>query len=258
MSERLKKMGVPVLPSVNLLPKDIAEKRKMRAVQFTALLAVLIAIAVVVVGYVIGLGAKQLAQNDLNEKRDLQTAAIAERDAKASVYDDYLTQEREEFTLAQIGYGEILYSQYAPGILTQADEQTSFETLKFLGPSALGLGGVSDDPVFGGGIGTVAFEVRAESVEAATAIIARLETVPGLARVWGHTEVYESEGGEPYWFVEGSALITPTPLTLRLVPQDGLTGIDPTLFANPDYDPEADQEPLPQVSPDATAPEEGS
>lgn len=250
MSEQMRKLGAPSLPGVNLLPKDFAEKRKMRAVQFTGLLAVLVAVAVIVLGYLGALGAKQLAVGDLDEKRNEQTLALDTRDAKAPVYADYVQQEQEEFTLAQIGYGEILYSQYAPGVLAQANDESNFESLVFFGPSALGLGGVTSDPVFGGGVGTVEFAARTETLEAATELISRLETVPGLARVWGQTEAYASDNESVYYLLEGKAVISPQALTFRLVPDDGLTGIDPTLFADPDYSPEETSEPEPGTSPE--------
>lgn len=252
MNDRLRKLGAPALPGVNLLPKDYAEKRKMRAVQVTALFAVLIALGVMVLGYFAAVGAKQLAVGELDDKRRDQALALESRDAKAHVYTDYLQQEQQEFTLAQVGYGEVLYSQFAPGVLAQADDETNFESLEFFGPSALGLGGVTTDPVFGGGVGTVQFAARTDTLEAANGLISRLELVPGLARVWGQTEQYTSDTDTVYYLVEGSAVITPRALTLRLMP-DGLTEIDPTLFADPNYAPEDELEPE-----TATSPEPGS
>jgi hypothetical protein len=83
MIEAAKKVGAPGLPQVNLLPTEFAEKRAMRAVQITALVAVLISVGVVVVGFVLMLGAKTLADNDRDNALAEQTLAIEERDAKA-------------------------------------------------------------------------------------------------------------------------------------------------------------------------------
>ncbi|WP_062133645.1 hypothetical protein [Demequina aestuarii] len=257
MNETAKRVGAPGLPQVNLVPKEFAEKRAMRAVQVTALFVVLIALGVVVLGYVLALGAKQLAQNDLDDARTAQTEAIAARDAKADVHAAYVQQEIEEFTLAQIGYGEVLYSSFASTVLSTANDSSNFDVLTFSGPSALGLQSLSGDPIFGGGIGSVEFTARTDSYEEATALIGRLEEAPGLAQVRGVAEVYEAAGGNAYWRVEGNAVVTATPLTMRLVPVDGLTGIDPTLFADPEFEPEEEPVSLPSLSPEPTTEEEG-
>ena len=67
MSEISKKFGAPALPSVNLIPSEIAERTKMRMVRITALVAVLIAIGVVLAAYVITLGATQVAKSGLDD-----------------------------------------------------------------------------------------------------------------------------------------------------------------------------------------------
>nr|WP_284329233.1 pilus assembly protein PilM [Demequina litorisediminis] len=64
-----KKIGAPALPAVNLIPQEIAEATKMRAVKMTALFAVLIAVGVMVGAYVLALGAKQ-AREERARRRD--------------------------------------------------------------------------------------------------------------------------------------------------------------------------------------------
>ena len=259
MNAIAKKVGATGLPAVNLVPRDIAEKRKMRAVQFTALLAVLIAVGVVAAVYVIALGTKGLADNSLADARAQQAQAIAERDAKAPTYVAFVEQEREEFTLAQIGYGEINYADLETAILSMADDETSFDSLQISGPSAAGFGSISTDPVFGGGVGSFQFTARALSIEGATALLQRIETIPGVAHVEATSEQYSVEGADEYWSVGGAGIITDLRLTQRLIPVGGVTGVSGVTVGGalggdtavvPEPEPEA------SVSPSPTAEEE--
>lgn len=251
MNDIAKKVGAPGLPQVNLIPKELAEKRAMRAVQVTALFAVLIAVGLIVVGYVLALGAKTLAQNELEDARSEQSQALEARDAKVTVYDNALVREQQEYTLAQIGYGEVDYSQLSASVLATANADSSFDEVHFLGPSALGLGSVQEG-FYGGGVGSVEFVARTSSSEEATALIARLEAVPGIAKARGTAEEYVDDGGSTYWGVTGSALITDVRLTGRILPEEGITGIEPAVIAGG----ETAAIPTPEPSPTAEPSEE--
>lgn len=227
MNDFAKKIGAPALPSVNLIPKDIAEKRAMRAVQFTALMAVVIAVGVVVVGYLGALGAKGLAERELTSARSGQEAAITQRDGMSDVYYAYVDREIEEYTLAQIGFGHVNYEQLATAILATANEDINFDDLRFQLPSAFGYAGVISDPVFGGGVGSFEFQVRTDSAEAATEFLARMEQVPGVANVYGTVEAFFEDGDSgAYWQVSGQAVITELWLADQLLPEGAISGIE--------------------------------
>lgn len=255
MNETAKRVGSPGLPQVNLVPKEFAEKRAMRAVQVTALVAVLIALAVIVLGYVLSLGAKQLAQNDLEDARADQTTTLQERDEKVTVYFNAVVREQQEYTLAQVGYGEIDYGQLSVAVLATANDESSFNLLHFMGPSALGLGSPQEG-FYGGGVGSVEFEARASSIAEATELIARIEAVPGIAKARGTAEQYATERGDTYWTVTGSAVVTDLRLTGRVVPDEGIAGLDPARIAEGGPAPSPSPTPSPVASPTATA-EEG-
>ncbi|MFW7415190.1 hypothetical protein [Demequina sp. SO4-18] len=253
MNELAKRVGSPGLPQVNLLPREFAEKRQMRAVQVAALLAVLIAIGVIVAGYVLALGAKSMAQNDLESARGDQQVALAERDGKVAVHTNTLMREEQEYTLAQIGFGEIDYGQLSAAVLSTANTEASFDSIQFLGPSALGLGSPQEG-FYGGGVGALTFEARTTSYADATDLIARIESVPGIAKARGTAEQYADDGGATYWGVSGSALITELRLTGRLVPEEGITGLDPTRIAGAGGEP-VEPTPTPEPTPAATSTE---
>ncbi|MDN4473349.1 hypothetical protein [Demequina zhanjiangensis] len=230
MNPIAQKYGAPRLPGINVIPQEIAEKKKMRAAITTAVLVVLIAVAVVIVGFVLAFIARVAIEADRDSAVEDELAAVAERDGKAQIYYDVLEREQEEFTLAQIGFGEIDYAQLTASIQGTASGETRFEEIHLEGPSALGVvDTTSDGSVFGGSIGTVSFIAHAESLEAANALIASLEAVPGIANVRGVTEAVGSDGADSYWRLEGEGVLTDLLLTGRLIPTDGLTAVDSAL-----------------------------
>lgn len=221
------KYGAPPLASVNLVPKDIQERRKMRAVQLTAVVAVLIAIGAVLLAFLTAIGTQAAAKSGLDNALARQNEAIGQRDGKVNVYTAYATREAQEFALAQAGFGEIDYSQFATAFANAAsDGKTSFETIAYFGPSALGFGGSDQDPLFGTGVGSIQFTARAVSTVEATRLIKRLEALPGVASVRATTESFQSNSGETFWMVDGVAIITPSVLTMRIVPEETVTGVD--------------------------------
>ncbi|MFV0284876.1 MAG: hypothetical protein ACK5IM_00625, partial [Demequina sp.] len=135
-----KKIGAPALPAVNLIPQEIAEATKLRAIKMTALFAVLIAVGVMVGAYVLALGAKQLAKNGLDDAITDQTTAIAERDAQKTVFDDLSTYESQAWTLGQIGYGDIAVQDLVTSVLSAAEDGTTFEIVVYYGPTETGSG----------------------------------------------------------------------------------------------------------------------
>src|SRR6187431_2806327 len=126
MNPVAQKYGAFTLAGVNLVPKDIAERRKVRAVRFAATVAVLIALGVVVVLYLGALGAKAAANNDLNNTLADQADAIAARYAKATVYTDMVTREQQVYALSQAGYGEIDYAAYTSALMSAANGKATF------------------------------------------------------------------------------------------------------------------------------------
>jgi arginine exporter protein ArgO len=258
------KYGSAHFPSVNLIPKEIAEKKALRRVQFVAVVAILIAVGVVALGYFGALATKQIAQNNVDDALEAQTAAVSERDAKVGVYDNYRRIETEEYGLTQVGFGEIDYAQLTTAIVGTANDETSFDAVQILGPNGAGFGAGTADPVFGvGGVGSIGFTARATSAEEATALIARMEAVPGIAKVTAVTEAYFSEDGNDYWQVEGTAGLSTVRLTMRLVPQDGIAGInvsETVRLQDPNEEPLPVTSASPSASPsaDAAATEDGN
>lgn len=262
MNPVAQKYGAAILAGVDLLPSEIAERKTMRSVRSLAVLMVVIAVGVVIAMFALFFGLRTAAQAGLDDALIAQDAAVAERDGKAGVYDDVRTREAEEYTLAQVGFGEMDYAQLTAAVQSTVDKDTSFDLIEVFGPSAAGLGGGSQDTVFRGGVGTMTFLARATSLETATALIARMEELPGIGHVRATTEAYATDEGVVYLEVKGAAIITDLRLTGRLVPQEGIAGVDaltiiaeqdPTGFPIPSPEPSAE----PSASPSPSATEEG-
>lgn len=227
MNETALKYGAAPFASVNLVPKEIAERKKMRAVRMVAIVALLATVALVVLGYLSALGMKAVAQRDLNDAAKQQYSAIETRDKNVPVYLSYVQREQQELALSQAGWAEIEYSNLTSAVANTANSKdANFDSLSFVGPSALGVPGPSGDLLFGNGVGLVTFEAYAKSPTAASDLIARIEAVPGVGAVRANSEAYGGVLEETYWKVSGSAVITTNALTNRFLADNELTGID--------------------------------
>lgn len=250
------KYEAALFPSVNLVPKDIQERRKMRAVRFAAGVAVLIAIGLVVIAFLGALGAKAAAQSGLNDASAQQDEALQKRDSKAPVYDSYVAREQEEYALAQVGYGEIDYSQFATSITnTATNDKSSFVELHMLPPSPTGLGANSTDPLFGTSVGSFTFVANSLDAAEARKLVARIDAVPGVASIHATAQKYTNDSNQIFWQIKGSGVITPVVLTMRIIPEDSVTGIDVlTMVDSQDTDtPGVAPTPAPSPAPSASS-----
>jgi hypothetical protein len=166
------------------------------------------------------------------------------------------TRRHQEYALAQIGVGEIDYEQLTAAVLATSNDATSFDNVGFSGPSALGVGS-SQEGFYGGGVGAITFIARAETFEDASALVERLNAVPGLAKVRASIENYVADGAESFWQVQGEGLVTEVRLTGRLLPIDGITGVDALSIASSSGTAEGPV-PLPSPTPEPTVEDEES
>lgn len=258
MNPVAQKYGAAHLAGINLIPVEIAERKKMRTAQTLAVLAVAIAIGVVIVGFLLFFATRQVAEGRVDDALSAQSAALQARDGKAPVFAAVRQREAEEYTLAQIGFGEIQYAQLTTALQSAETEDTSFDSIVVAGPNALGLGGGTQDELFRGGVGTFTFTARADSLESATGLIERLSALPGVAEVRGTSEAYASDGGDTFYQIDGGGVITDLRLTGRLTPEGGITGVDALAVVaeqDPGSFPMPTAEPTPTPAPSAS--EEG-
>lgn len=248
MNPVAQKYGAAPLAGVNLIPVEIAERKKMRAVTSMALLVVAAALVVVVLGFLGALALKAAAQGEYDEASSAEAAAVAERDGKASVYDAVAQREMEEYALAQIGSGEIDYAEFTASI-QQVFEDAVLDTLTISGPTATGAGdGEGDSQLYGQGVGRVNFSARTASLETATALVDALEAVPGIANVRSQTDAFAGGDGELYWAISGVGTITPSVLTGRLVPEESVSGVGQLLAPAPSVSASPTPEPSPATT----------
>ncbi|WP_291378280.1 hypothetical protein [Demequina sp.] len=227
MNQTALKYGAPALASVNLVPKEIAERKTMRAVRLVAIVALLVTLGVVALGYLTALGVKAVAQRELDDAATEQYSTLVKRDKMVPVYFDYVEREQQELALAQAGWAEVSYSDLAFAFANTATGATSsFESISLTGPNAVGVPGPSGDLLVGNGVGLVMFEARASSPAQASELIARMEAVPGIAGVRASSESFTGVSGEIYWRISGTAVITETALTNRFLTEDVLGGLD--------------------------------
>ncbi|MFV0285444.1 MAG: hypothetical protein ACK5IM_03520, partial [Demequina sp.] len=238
--------------AVNLIPQEIAEATKLRAIKMTALFAVLIAVGVMVGAYVLALGAKQLAKNGLDDAITDQTTAIAERDAQKTVFDDLSTYESQAWTLGQIGYGDIAVQDLVSSVLNAAEDGTTFEKVVYFGPTATGSGMRNNSDTAIPGMGTIEFKGWTESYETTTALAAAVEALPGLEQVLVTSETYTDGTGSVVWEFNGTATVTMSALTGRFIDDGSTVEVDPESLDAEETAPA----PLPSLSPSPAATEE--
>jgi hypothetical protein len=255
------KYGASSLPGVNLLPLEVARRKAMRVVAAVAAIAVLGVIVVVGLGYAGVLAVKSVASSDRSSAAAAELDAVAARDGKRPTYEAVVKREAAEYALAQIGLGEADYAQLSGAVEATADANTSFDSITLSGPNALELGGTEPEgEIYGSGIGSVQFKARAVSMETATALIARIEAIPGIANVRSTAEQYSVNGSDVYYTIDGRGSLTTKVLTMRLVPTSGLTDVNALLspkLAGPSAPPSAKPSPAPSPAPSATAAKKG-
>jgi hypothetical protein len=251
------KYGASSLPGVNLLPLEVARRKAMRVVATGAAIAVLGVIVVVGLGYAGVLAAKTVASSDRSNAAAAELNAVAARDAKRTIYDAVVKRESAEYTLAQIGFGEADYAKLSGAVESTADANSSFDSITISGPNALNLGATEPEgEIYGSGIGSIQFKARAVSMETATALIARIEAIPGIANVRSTVEQYSVDGSNVYYSIDGRGALTTKVLTMRLVPTSGLTDVNALLspkLAGPSASPSAKPSSAPSPAPSATA-----
>lgn len=220
------KYGAPPLPQVNLIPKDINDKRNMRVVQTFAVIAVVAAIGFIGVLTAFAMIAKNVAQDRLDNALADEDAAVQSRDELKPVYDAYLVQEKGELTLTQIGWAEMDNSALYTALAAQDNDQVAIKEVTFSLPSPEGSAGASDEDLWNGGIGTINITAFARDRQSALDYSDRVEAIPGIARVVVRMQKFEMEGPQPYYKVGIQAQVMPNYLTNRLIPSAGLIGSD--------------------------------
>jgi len=105
-------VGVPVMPSVNLMPPEIAEAARFRRFQLAMGGAVLGAVAVVAALYMHAHGGVAGAQQQVDQAQAQSTALQGQLARLQSVQDVYTQVSSREAMLSQAMGGEIRWSRY--------------------------------------------------------------------------------------------------------------------------------------------------
>jgi hypothetical protein len=251
MNNTAQKYGASTLPGVNLLPKELAQRKAMRVVAVGAVLAILGALVLTGIAVAGGYAAKSVAASGLSSAATDEKTALHARDQKRNIYDAVVQREAAEYTLAQIGLGEADYAALSAAVQSTADANSVFESISFTGPNALQTGGSeAEGEIYGSGVGLLKFKAHTISMEEATVLVARLEAIQGIANVRATVELYASEGADTSYVVEGHGSITVKAMTMRLVPKSGLTNVS-TLLVPESKGAPATPAPVPKPSPTA-------
>ena len=105
-------VGVPVMPSVNLMPPEIAEAARFRRFQLAMGGAVIAAVAAVAALYMHAHSGVAGAQDELTQAQAQNTALQAKLSSLQSVQDVYTQVSSREAMLTQAMGGEIRWSRY--------------------------------------------------------------------------------------------------------------------------------------------------
>src|SRR4051794_31920904 len=150
----------PSLPSVNLLPAEIAQAARFRRFQFAMGGAVVAAVVIVGALYVHSQGAVKSAQADLDNARAQQTAAQAKLASLQSVSDVYSQVAAKQAMLVQAMGQEIDWSNYLADLSLRVPDRVWLTNIQAT-ESSTGLAGptapAATSPLTATGIGSINF-----------------------------------------------------------------------------------------------------
>lgn len=144
--------GLPVLPRVNLLPPEIAERVRFRRIQYGLGGGVLAAVGVVALLYLAAVGSVNDATTELETANTTNAALQAETAKYAEVQAVYAQAAAAQAMLTQAMGEEVRFSQYLNDLSLTVPENVWLQNVTFkqaTTPSALG----TTEP----GIGQVTF-----------------------------------------------------------------------------------------------------
>jgi Tfp pilus assembly protein PilN len=131
--------GVPVMPSVNLMPPEIAEAARFRRFQLAMGGAVVAAVAVAGLLYTQAHHGVTSAQSDLQQAQAQHTTLQAQRDSLQSVQDVYTTVSQKQAMLQQAMGDEIRWSRYLTDLSLRIPDKvwlTSLSATETVGSTA--------------------------------------------------------------------------------------------------------------------------
>src|SRR4051812_12924457 len=150
----------PSLPSVNLLPAEIAQAARFRRFQLAMGGAVVAAVAIVGALYVHGQSAVKSAQTDLDNARAQQTAAEAKLASLQSISGVYSQVAAKQAMLVQAMGQEVDWSNYLADLSLRVPDRVWLTNIQAT-ESTTGLAGVTStstpNPLSTTGIGTIIF-----------------------------------------------------------------------------------------------------
>lgn len=144
----------PTMPSVNLMPTEIAEAAKFRRFQFAMGAAVVAAVAIVGVLYVSGRGGVSSAQSELDNANAAHTQAQSQLASLSSVSAVYAQVAAKQAMLQQAMGQEIDWSTYLSDLSLRIPDNVWLTTMT---AAETGTGLASTTPTAAGGLGTITF-----------------------------------------------------------------------------------------------------
>ena len=216
-----KGLGIPALPQVNLLPPEIRAKRAAGTAKRWLGLAVVIALAIGVLGYGYAFLDARTARQGLATAEAETQALIAEQASLAHV--PRVLQEWDNVIRAQnyAMVGEVLWTPY-------------LQALTAVMPQNIGLGGIylssvlpsgavdqPENALHSTGVGMIRMTGSAVFMSDTEDWIEALRTIPGLRDVYYYQQPISLEDDVVYFEWEITVIVDPSALSLRhLVEED--------------------------------------
>jgi Tfp pilus assembly protein PilN len=144
----------PTMPSVNLMPTEIAEAAKFRRFQFAMGAAVVAAVAIVGVLYVSGRGGVSSAQTELDNANTAHATAQTELSSLSSVSAIYQQVASKQAMVQQAMGDEIDWSTYLSDLSLRIPDNV---WLTNMNAAETGSTAAATAPAASAGIGTITF-----------------------------------------------------------------------------------------------------
>lgn len=205
----------PGLPQVNLLPPEVRAARSLTVVKRWLAIALLVVLAVIVLGYGGAVLSRSAADSALASAEDQQMVLRNEEQKYAEV-PRVLGAITSTTRAVEAGMAtEISWKAYLDAVSAVLPAGMSIDDFTLTGPSPLAAGPASGDPLQGTSIGTLSLQLRSTTAPVTSDLLDALDALPGIDSPWVSSQATAEEEGSVYYAVAVSAVFNDAALAGR-------------------------------------------
>jgi len=213
------------LPQVNLLPPEVRSARGLASIKRWLVLALLVTLALCALLYAVNVAASRSADDDLVAAQN-ETSRLTLEQAKYAE----LPRVQEQLKLIQSTRTtamstDVLWKSYLDAIAAVLPEGVSLDVLSMTGATPMTPTAPSANDPAASSVGSILITARSLTMPDTAALIAALDSVPGLGNAWLTTAVVAADPDHGvYYKIDGSVQVEPSAYSHRFDPADDSDG----------------------------------